>query len=71
MLSSGSTKIWFQPELPGLYILHQEMVIFGIFSKFFVKYPPTTSGSSPKCNILEGWEVYVCVQPKLAENEML
>ena len=33
MLSSGSTVIWFQPELPGLYILHQEMVIFGIFSK--------------------------------------
>ena len=31
MLSSGSTEIWFQPELPGLYILHQEMVIFGIF----------------------------------------
>ena len=33
MLSSGSTKIWFQPELPGLYIFHQEMVNFGIFSK--------------------------------------
>ena len=32
MLSSGSTEIWFQPELPDLYILHQEMVIFGIFS---------------------------------------
>ena len=26
-------EIWFQPELPGLYILHQEMVIFGIFLK--------------------------------------
>ena len=35
MLSSGSTEIWFQPELPGLYILHQEMVIFGIFSYCF------------------------------------
>ena len=34
MLSSGSTEIWFQPELPDLYILHQEMVIFGIFSNF-------------------------------------
>ena len=34
MLSSGSTEIWFQPELPGLYILHQEMVILGIFSNF-------------------------------------
>ena len=34
MLSSGSTEIWFQPELPGLYILHQQMVIFGIFSNF-------------------------------------
>ena len=34
MLSSGSTEIWFQPELPGLYILHQEMLIFGIFSNF-------------------------------------
>ena len=54
MLSSGSTEIWFQPELPGLYILHQEMVIFGIFSKNFVTYPPTTSGSLPKCDILEG-----------------
>ena len=31
MLSSGNTEIWFQPELPGLYILQQEMVIFGIF----------------------------------------
>ena len=28
MLSSGSTEIWFQPELPGLYILHQEMFFF-------------------------------------------
>ena len=55
MLSSGSTEIWFQPELPGLYILHQELVIFGIF----LKYPPTTSGSSPKCDILEGWAVHV------------
>ena len=36
MLSSGSTEIWFQPELPGLYILHQEMVIFGIFSNFLL-----------------------------------
>jgi len=34
MRSSGSTEIWFQPELPGLYILHQEMVIFGIFSNY-------------------------------------
>ena len=33
MLSPGSTEIWLQTELPGLYILHQEMVIFGIFSK--------------------------------------
>merc|ERR1711894_465096 len=61
MLSSGSTEIWFQPELPGLYTLHQEMVIFGIFSNFFVKYPPTTSGSSPKCDILEGWQKHVCL----------
>ena len=51
MLSSGSTEILFQPELPGLYILHQEMVIFGIFQKKIVKYPPTTSGSSPKCDV--------------------
>ena len=27
-------EIWFQPELPGLYILHQEMV-FLAFSQFF------------------------------------
>ena len=27
--------------------------------KKFVKYPPTTSGSSPKCDILEGWAVHV------------
>ena len=60
MLSSGSTEIWFQPELPGLYILHQKMVMFGIFFKKNFKYPPTTSGSSPKCDILEGWAVHVC-----------
>ena len=38
MLSSGSTEIWFQPELPGLYILHQEMVIFGIFTNFLSNF---------------------------------
>ena len=62
MLSSGSTEIWFQPELRDLYILHQEMVIFGIFLKQNFKYPPTTSGSSPKCDILEVWVVHVCTQ---------
>ena len=38
---------------------------FWHFLKNFVKYPPTTSGSSPKCDILEGWAVHVCNTPKV------
>ena len=38
-LRSGSTEIQFQPELPELYIFHQKIGDFGIFSKCFVKYP--------------------------------
>ena len=39
MLWSGSTEIHIQPALPGLYILRQKMVIFGLFLKKFVKHP--------------------------------
>ena len=39
MLWSGSTEIQIQPALPGLYILHKKMAIFGFFSIFFVKHP--------------------------------
>merc|ERR1711894_42835 len=53
MLSSGSTEIWLQPELPGLYIFYQILVIFGFFLNFLRNFWQTTSGSSPKCDILE------------------
>ena len=46
MLRSGSAKITdfqFRTKLPkiviSLYILHQKMAIFGIFSKNFIKHP--------------------------------
>ena len=37
-LQSGSTEIQFQPELSDLYIFHQNIGDFGIFSKNFIKY---------------------------------
>ena len=36
---------------------------FWLFLEFLSNFWPITSGSSPKCDILEGWQKYVCVKP--------
>ena len=49
---------WYQNcwEPDSLINYYNLAVNFGIFSNFW----PTTSGSSPKCDILEVWAVHVC-----------
>ena len=45
--------------LPDMNIFCQILVIFGFFLNFLSNFWQTTSGSSPKCDILEGWQKHV------------
>ena len=49
--------------LPDMNIFCQILVIFGFFLNFLSNFWQTTSGSSPKCDILEGWQKHVCFLP--------
>ena len=46
--------------LPDIEHNSQMLVIFGFFLNFLSNFWQTTSGSSPKRDILEGWQKHVC-----------
>ena len=48
--------------LPDMNIFCQILVIFCFFLNFLSNFWLTTSGSSPKCDILEGWQKHVCLR---------
>ena len=55
--------------LPDMNIFCQILVIFGFFLNFLRNFWQTTSGSSPKCDILEGWQKHVCLKRWLKFND--
>ena len=48
--------------LPDMNIFGHILVIFGFFLIFLSNFWQTTSSSSPKWDILEGWQKHVCRQ---------
>ena len=61
--------------LPDMNIFCQILVIFGFFLNFLSNFWQTTSGSSPKYDILDGWQKHVwyvlCISPTLSPLSLL